>query len=272
MVRRTRRVHRGGSDIPPFHIVYFAYIDSTDGQLPDTRSGKLIMEQMKDLVSCGISDAAKSIQIVLAVKKSHNFNNTTERRINSASHLIHEILPKAEIHRSAGNRYEYPGIRRVWDLAKKTPSEEATKTLILYFHTKGMNNGNQTRIKTHENMILTDMVIKQWKEIIARFQSEPALNKAGYAASDKGFIWNNFWWARASYLQNCPRPILTDNRYYYEDWLGRRKQDKNANEGETGAMMGPADCLSLCIKGVSSPLGVAVPAEKANAQHVICLP
>jgi len=265
MVRKTRRVRRntqrGGEEIPPIHIVYFCYIDSTDGVLSDTRSGKLIIEQIKDLVDTGLAEAAKSVHITLAVKRSHNFNDATERRINSASNLIHGILPKAEIHRSPGNRYEYPGIRRVWDLAKKTPAEEVNKTLILYFHSKGMNNGNHSRTRTTENVFLTEKVIKPWKEIVARFQSEPALNKAGYAASEKGFIWYNFWWARASYLQGCPRPILTENRYYYEDWLGRRKQEKNTNEGETGIHVAPSDCLSLCVNGPSTPLGSSIQAD-----------
>ena len=30
----------------------------------------------------------------------------------------------------------------------------------------------------------------------------------------------NFFWVRGSYLKKCNKPIITNDRYYYETWLG----------------------------------------------------
>jgi hypothetical protein len=239
----------------PIHIVYFTFFDTAGTAFHGSRSQKLILEQMNDLVKCGLNKVAKSIDIVLSTSKANNFNDATEQKIDEAKKVIHSILPNATVHKSPGNRFEYPGIRLVWDIANKIPPEQRHDSLILYFHSKGMNNGNMSRIKTKENDFLTKTVLYPWKNIVSRFKSDPKVEKAGYAASDKGFIWYNFWWARASYLVGCPRPILTDRRHYYEDWLGRRKRDGNTNP-EPGDFKPPDNCLSLCVDGAKGELGI----------------
>ena len=254
--RKTRR-QRGGSNLV-FHIVYSAYLDTKGSSWENSRAKALVTQQLQDLVDFGLTQA-KSIHIILTAPKKSDYNNSTDLLFDEAVASIKSILPSAIIERIAGNKYEYPGIRRVWDLANKT-QEDADKTLILYFHSKGMINGNTSSIKTPEAEMLTNAVIKPWKEIIDRFQKEPTLNKAGYAAPDAGFIWYNFWWARASYLKGCPRPILTERRHYYEDWLGRRKVPNNTSP-EPGKSGTAANCLSLCVSGPNGPLGMSMSAS-----------
>jgi hypothetical protein len=247
--RRTRQ--KGGTDLPPIHIVYFTYFDTKGSAIKDARAGKLIAAQMRDLVECGLSEAAKSIHIVLSAVKESDFNNTTETRIDEVEDIIHSIIPKAEVHRSPGNRHEYPGIRRIWDLARKVPEGERAGTFMLYFHSKGMISGAKyaDQIKSTENTTLTQTLIMPWKDIIGRFKADPPVNKIGYAAAKQGFCWYNFWWARASYIVGCPRPILTSERYYYESWLGERGQ---------GATGGPGDTVSVCVDGPGTKAGVIV--------------
>lgn len=49
------------------------------------------------------------------------------------------------------NLYEYHGIRRVWEVARTCHQS----TLILYFHGKGMANGQHSVIKDYVNEMLT---------------------------------------------------------------------------------------------------------------------
>jgi hypothetical protein len=263
-VRGRTYKKRGGGDapLPPIHIVYFTFFDRNE------RAHKLITEQMKGLRDIGLAAAAKSIHIVLSTPKTSNFNNSSEEKLHEVESLIHSILPSAEVHVSSGNRYEYPGIRKVWSIAKKIPAELSKQSLILYFHSKGMTSGNTARVKTSQNETLTNVVINPWKEIVARFESDPVVEKAGFAASSNGFIWFNFWWARASYIAGCPRPILTERRHYYEDWLGRRARDANTNH-EPGEFKSADNCLSLCVDGPEGPLGVGISAKMEKCKILI---
>ena len=263
--RRTRQ--KGGTDLPPIHIVYFTYFDTKDSAIKDARAGKLIAAQMKDLVDFGLADAAKSIHIVVSTSKDNDFNNSTETRLDEVKDIVHSIIPKAEFHRSSGNRHEYPGIRRAWDIARKVPANEKKETYILYFHSKGMINGTggqmyrgtKYEIRTPENNWLTKVVIEPWRDIIGRFKSDPSVNKVGYGGAKEGFCWFNFWWARASYLAGCPRPILTSDRYYYETWLGKRE---NGEEGSVG------DTVSACVDGPKTPLGVLVESNMSQCKKM----
>ena len=45
-----------------------------------------------------------------------------------------------------------------------------------------------------------------------------------------GWIWFNFWWARASYLKKLVEPVRSTRRHYYEDWLGRLTPDPSTDE------------------------------------------
>ena len=260
--RRTRK-QRGGNAMPNIYIVYFAYLDVGSDDWSNSRAKKLVLAQLKELSEIGLSEAAKEIHVVITSPKRSNFNNSSvlkldkaKRNIETESNAYHD---KVRIHVERGNAYEYPGLRCVWEIAREIPEGGRKNSVILYFHAKGMSNGDKGSVKTSENTMLTDTVIKPWREIVARFGSEPGLNKAGHSAAKDGWIWYNFWWVRASYLMDSPRPILTDRRHYYEDWLGRRIKDAANNDveaKEAGDFSGAADCLSLCKEGAGGKLGV----------------
>ena len=59
-------------------------------------------------------------------------------------------------------------------------------------------------------------VVRGWRGVVAGFREHPAVNKAGYAGSKKGFMWYNFWWARCSYVAALIPPERTTRRHYYE--------------------------------------------------------
>ena len=258
--RKTVKRQRGGNDVPPIHIVFFTYIDTKGKAWAESRGVKLLTEQMKDLVDTGLSAVAKSVNIVISSNKANIFNNSTESRLDEVIETVESIIPSATIHRSSGNRYEYPGIRLVWDIARKVPKEEEDKTLILYFHSKGMQSGGDDpqHVRTGDNVKLTETVIKPWKDLVKRFLTDPAVTKAGYAAGEGGWIWYNFFWVRASYVKKCTRPILTERRHYYEDWISRIKTKETNHQPEPGKHSGVEGCLSLCVEGAGGPLGVGI--------------
>ena len=136
------------------------------------------------------------------------------------------MIPKAVISITTQNLFEYPGIRRVWELGQQIPVEELNDSLILYFHSKGMFNGNYSEVRSGMEPKLFQYVIDPWRNITLAFQNDSSINKAGFLKSKAGFIWYNFWWARASYVQKLVCPIAFDEsdeikRYYYEEWLAR---------------------------------------------------
>jgi hypothetical protein len=247
--RESSIIHRGGNTLD-IYGVYFAYLDVRGKEWNSSRAKALVETQLREVKDIGLTAAVKEFHIVFTCK-DHSI-------LLQARKCIRNILPdpKIHIHIITGNPYEYPGILCVWNVAQRIPVSQRNNSVILYFHSKGMSNGKKDRIKTDENEMLTRYVIQPWREIVSRFQSDPFLNKAGFAAAEHGWIWYNFWWARASYVANCPEPMLTNRRHYYEDWLGRENNGGFEHKTEPGGFTTAADCLSLCKSGASGNLGI----------------
>ena len=186
------------------NIVYFAnlFVNPQHGTL-------LIQEQMKDLIATGLLDVA-SLHIVLSVPEE--FNRTIKAEIYKVFRPTHKIL----FHVNNENCYEYPGIQLVHSLAFSNGSPHH---YLLYFHSKGISRFRGRR-ETHE-LALHKTVIAPWRHVLEIFDSHPHIDKIGSTSSDKGWIWWNYWWARASYLIQVEIPIKTERRHYYEDWLSR---------------------------------------------------
>lgn len=181
------------------NIVYYAYIKDINA------SKKIIFEQLKELKETGILFHAK-LYICLT------FDNCfSEEYIDE----IKEILTDCNVEFSTSfiNQFEYPGIKKVWELAHQYPD-----SLLLYFHSKGMVFSNPTGKRIFHERCLFNHVIKKWKYILKIFEDKN-INKAGYMCSKKGLCWFNFWWVKASYFFNLKEPIITTDRYYYEHYL-----------------------------------------------------
>lgn len=235
--------------------------------------------QMEGLIANGLASRASQIYICISSESTDETNAEVGKLLKAAVNFIKTIIPKARIIATMMNRYEYPGIRKVWEIGQSLDEAALNKTLILYFHSKGMfNTKDQSTSRDPIERRLFTTVIDRWEYIEAKFNELPFLNKAGYGASPEGFIWLNFWFARASYIRTLVCPIISRNRYYYEDWLARidrkhlwprvmsmdfpESNKENAstaileqNTGlEEGALTGTsADCMSMCKFSV--PLG-----------------
>lgn len=140
-------------------------------------------------------------------------------------HLVRRIIPNAIISITTQNFYEYPGIRRVWDLGQQIRLNESYTSLILYFHSKGMYNyDDYSEVRGDWERELYRSVIDPWRNVSEIFQTMRHVNKVGYKSSKLGFMWMNFWWARASYVRMLVCPIIIEEsksseRYYYEQWV-----------------------------------------------------
>lgn len=195
---------------PRFHIniVYFAnlFVNPTHGIL-------LIDKQMEDLVATGLLDVS-TLHIVLSVPVK--FNTTIKERIYQSFFPSHNII----FHINNEDCHEYPGIQLVHSLASANGS---ANHYLLYFHSKGITRFRGEREMVEKNLHKT--VIAQWKHVLEIFETYPKIDKIGSTASDAGFIWWNYWWARASYLIHVEIPIKTERRHYYEDWLSKFVRD-----------------------------------------------
>jgi hypothetical protein len=83
------------------------------------------------------------------------------------------------------------------------------------------SNQDEIRIK------LFNHTIKNYNIYIDEFINNPELEVAGMIPNNSGFIFYNFFWARASYIHNyCSKPentpeYIKDERYTWEMWLGK---------------------------------------------------
>jgi hypothetical protein len=141
------------------------------------------------------------------------------------------LFPNLNIHIECyfTNEYEYRGILKVWDLAQK---HNKRNDIILYFHSKGVTRHSDYTMNKQDdyNIILTD--IDKIKEIFTIF---PTIDKVGFSCSELGWLWYNFWFVRGSYAYMLEKPIKTERRHYYEDWLIRKvehESDKKSHKNK----------------------------------------
>ncbi len=180
-------------------IVYYAFLNARK------RWTIVVLGQLNQLKNTGL----------LKVANLHVHLTGNADAVSRARSSISEIIPEAVIHSSSQNQFEHPGIHLIWRLAKEHP-----ENVYLYFHSKGMVFKWGSRRTIEERRIYQSVVVP-WKRVLEIFDADPTINKVGVCASEAGWMWFNFWWARGTALARCEEPIITTRRHYYEDWLHR---------------------------------------------------
>lgn len=127
-----------------------------------------------------------------------------------------ELFPNVYIECYYENEYEYRGILKVWELGQ---TFNKSNDIFLYFHSKGVTHNQCYNSNKNDNYNIILQDIEKIKEIFTIF---PNIDKIGYFSGGNGWIWYNFWYARGSYINTVEKPIKTNRRHYYEDWLGRQ--------------------------------------------------
>jgi len=188
-------------------IVYCAYL--VNGQV----SAQYVHSQLESLLETKLLLHSR-LHLVISAPARNNTDESALSVINSVRTMLTDFLYGRnflfEIIFYFGNIYEYGGIHKVWEIAKRCPNERKNSTIILYFHSKGMVY-NRT-LEQRPYMKYFKVVVKPWERVINQFIMDPDLDTAGFAASNTGFQWINFWWARASFLSTRVQPIITKNR------------------------------------------------------------
>lgn len=189
-------------------IVYYVYIN------PDKDWKRIILGQIDDIKKTKILSVA---DLYIVVSNPFGVEN-----VEMFFGEISSIYKNIEFHRE--NRFEYWGISFIWRLAQ----ESKRYKYLIYFHTKGMTHNENARVITEE--ILTYYTFHDWKFFVKVLEKNSKINKIGLFPAWKindqceilrgGWIWYNFWWARADYVKILEQPkIDPKHRYYYEEWL-----------------------------------------------------
>ena len=241
------------------YAVYFGYIPRIGQNFE-----KKFEQHMQDFVDSGLSNVVKKFHVVLATDaiKSQNEVASQLAKMNLAINTVTRICPDAIISSYFRNEFEYQGILKVWKQALKIPEKSASKSLILYFHSKGMTSSGKEDLSKRvlNDKIMFKYVIMQWKKATQHFDDQ-RVNKAGLAAGQDGQLFGNFWWIRASYAKKLVVPIIQKNRFWYEDWISLlavqynpsdfnilgRVHDFSINDvGLPYRKSMAGDCISLC--------------------------
>ena len=187
------------------NIVYFIWIN------PNKNYEAIISGQLKDIVKSEILNHSK-LYIEISCQYEHINKNINDLIVNIVKDYNYEI----NFHKD--NKYEYFGIKKLYDLAKNEPNK-----YYLYLHSKGMFNYDNKNERHIYEKTLTRGTIIEYKNIIEKFQNNKNIAKIGLFPSslhNQNFIWLNFFWARGTYLNTCQDPKITNDRYYYERWSG----------------------------------------------------
>jgi hypothetical protein len=131
---------------------------------------------------------------------------------------VWKMFPNVKIDCYYENEFEYRGVLKVWELGRiyNTPND-----IFLYFHSKGVTHNPCYEYNRFDNYNALLYNFDKTKEVFTIF---PEIDKVGFHSGGIGWMWFNFWYARGSYIFQVERPIKTERRHYYEDWLSRKVQ------------------------------------------------
>jgi hypothetical protein len=183
-------------------IVYGVYIN------PQVDWKDFIREQLADLCATG----------VLAVADLHVVVSNPFGVAGVEAFFVALDVPCRRILVHAKNKYEFWAISYVWHLAQG----RAGYRYVAYLHTKSMSYANKRRCKVEA--VLTYFTFSSWRKALEIFETQKDINKIGlFPAHDRddwgGWMWFNFWWAKAEYIRGLQKPRQGMERFYYEHWL-----------------------------------------------------
>ncbi len=171
---------------------------------------------LSDLQSCGLAAVASSIHVAFTASDDPG----SSALLTNATALATVLLPyapnKLHVHTNVVNAWEYPGVLQAWLAGQDAPSPSH---YVLYFHAKGI-----THHKPEPQLFRA--VVGNYARVVEVFRGHGYVNKVGLLASEAGFYWFNFWWARGSYLAAVPKPLRHTRagaeveRHYYMGWVG----------------------------------------------------
>ena len=175
---------------------------------------KLVQIQLQDLINTKILERANT-DLSLVFCCPDDIQDALVEMLNSVFSGHHFSL-----HLYSDNNHEYHGIHHVWKCAQEN---DDPSSVIFYLHSKGItryHGGDMDWLYSFCHYT----VISFWNYILKILEHMPTIDKVGSSCSKEGYIWHNVFFVRSSYVRELEEPIMTDHRYYYEQWLGRRRK------------------------------------------------
>lgn len=184
-------------------IVYFAYL------LKD-KWVNIVREQLDGLIDCLIYNDAANIYMSVCYED--------EEELDKLKIILKHNYSKIELINCFNqNIFEYPGIKTVYDI-----SDYDDDTYILYFHSKGITSDMHIDRKT-----LFKYTVSNYKDYISNFNKYKTVEVGGIIPHHDGFIYYNYFWCRSSYIKKYGlEPVITDNRFFWECWIGSKISKK----------------------------------------------
>ncbi len=159
------------------------------------------------------------------------------------------------------SNYEHKGLEAVWKEAQSSDDDD----LITYTHCRGISHQRQHHPEMNGSRevfseIVSKYIILSNSDMEQIFVDNPSINRVGVGQSPGGWMWFNFWIAKASYLKKKERPLeypvlskdmskyfdrFAKDRHYYEAWLGNGEDDTETgfslllNPQAAGVITGP---------------------------------
>ena len=226
-------------------IVYFINCFVSNGwemilrsHLEDLQSSMVLLYKrcsVKIIVNCKHEDLSKVAK--LASDLLGSINVSIDKAGNKPFAGLHIVWTEED-------SYEYPAIKLLYETAKSMGDED----YLIYAHAKGLSHvDNHSRNLPIDSDIASKMLLRNALINIDILDTVKSLSKIGPGLGGSGWMWFNFYIARASYIKGLHEPVKTANRHYYESWLGDFPVN-DCNIDDPGVMPRWDDGLSLaCI-------------------------
>lgn len=187
-------------------IIYYIYIN------PNRDWKCIINGQLNDLKTVDLLNNSLFIHICCE-------NN---KYILECINLISNFDFPFKLSTSFENQYEYPGIKLMYDVSQKNPD-----CILFYMHSKGMVFTNQFNRRSDCEKLFFRYTIKDYQKVLTIFKEQENINKIGLMQTEGKYIFCNFFWIRTNYLIGATPPVISDNRFDYEFYIGNCKKDLN---------------------------------------------
>lgn len=172
------------------------------------------------IVAAGKAEDAKTIHEIIKDKAPKLLNS------KDPSNLANSIDERLEIRIRETSPYEYQGIHALW----KESLSHSKNDIIIYAHCKGVSYLSTSKKNIPvQSLIASQAILRNLYKNISIMNAFPFLNKCGLFQGGaqhnqrgrKGWMFWNFYICRSRYIQQLGEPKVSNNRFYYEFWLGQ---------------------------------------------------
>ena len=195
---------------------------------------KIVKHHLKDLRRSGLHKQ-ENFSIIFVVCGTHKDVQAVKRIINrilpnlcsnhKQSKKANEIRQnRLEIRLFESSHFEHQGIRTFWSESMSSNDDD----ILFYAHCKSLSRIDELKEIPHLSKACSEIILGNLDIISSVLTTLESIDRAGICQGGNGWMWHNFFAAKASYIKTRPEPLLSDNRYYYESWLaGTARYEEN---------------------------------------------